>query len=358
MGTLNAFAVGGPRSLSISHTALGEWAPTSPSLMLADPVALSVDVEWLGRKKRRNTMLTMMRMARVGLLATGAVLGAVVGVTAHLLSGPSRPELDYDFTPFEIGVPAENVTFTTADGIQIAGWWFDDQDADTVVICCAGHRGSKSNMLGIGPGLHKRGNAVLLFDFRGNGESADGPQSLGHHERLDLRAAVDWVSKRRPETRIVVVAYSMGAAVAVQEAAEDERIAALVADSPFATMSEVVAANFRRHRLPLGFLVPVVSAWTALRYGYHFEQVRPIDAIGRISPRPVLLLHGTEDRVIPFEHSQRMAAVAKVPLVAFEGADHCGGYFQDRPAYLELVARFLHDPSDIPGSKIVTTAAT
>ncbi len=297
------------------------------------------------------------RAAKVGLLTTGAALGAVVGVTAHLLSGPSRPELDYDFTPFEIGVPAEDVTFTTADGVRIAGWWFDDEEADAVVICCAGHRGSKSTMLGIGPGLHKRGYAVLLFDFRGNGDSADGPQSLGHHERLDLRAAVDWVNKRRPDTRIVVVAYSMGAAVAVQEAAEDERISALVADSPFTTISDVVAANFRRRRLPFRFLVPVVSAWTALRYGYHFEQVRPIDAIGRIAPRPVLLLHGTQDRVIPFEHGQRMASVGRVPLIAFEGADHCGGYFQDRPAYLELVARFLRDPNDLPGSESVNGAA-
>ena len=65
---------------------------------------------------------------------------------------------------------------------------------------------------------------------------------------------------------------------------------------------------------------------------------------------PVLLLHGGEDRVIPIDHAHRLYAAAGDPkqLLTFPGADHCGGYFQDRPAYIALVADFLARSAGFP----------
>lgn len=287
------------------------------------------------------------RLARAaGLLTTGLGIGAgaVGAFAAWTLNEPRRPALPYTFTPFEVGLDAEDARFSAADGVPLVGWYLDDPDADTVVVCCHGHRGNKADMLGIGPGLHRAGYSVLMFDFRGNGESGDGPQSLAHHEQLDLTAAVDWAAQRRPDARIVVVAFSMGAATAVLTAADDPRIAALVLDSPFATMSDVVGSAIRRYRLPSGQLVPAADLVNRMRYGYGFAQVRPIDVIDRIAPRPVLLVHGTDDRIIPYAHAEQLAEAAApgtVEFVTYPGVDHCGAYFQDRPAYIELVDRFL-----------------
>lgn len=278
--------------------------------------------------------------AGVGL---GLVVGAAVGYSARWLSGPQRPPRSYGFTPFEVGLPAEDVEFTSDDGVRLAGWWFDDPDAAVTVVCCHGHRGNRADMLGIGPGLFKQGFSVLLFDLRGNGDSDDGPQSLAHHERADLRAAVDWASARRPDTRIAVVAFSMGASMALLEAADDQRIEAVVADSAFATITDLAAGVLARYRLPSVPMVNLVDAWTRRRYGYGFGQVRPLDAIARIAPRPVLLLHGTNDAVIPYEHATWLAEAGGAELVTFEGADHCGGYFMDRPGYIDRVATFLRD---------------
>jgi uncharacterized protein len=206
-------------------------------------------------------------------------------------------------------------------------------------------------MLGIGPGLWRAGHSVLLFDFRGNGDSGDGPQSLAHHEQRDLTAAVDLVRSRRPDARIAVVAFSMGASTAILTAADDPRIEALVADSPFTSLSDVVAAGYQRYRLPTQPLLPLADLLNRLRYGYTFSQVRPVDRVAAISPRPLLLLHGTHDRIIPFHHAVQLAQAAApgpVELVAFEGADHCGGYFQDRAAYITSVAEFLDRTLDQP----------
>lgn len=277
-----------------------------------------------------------------GLCAAGAAgLAGGAAIAARLISGPNRPSLDYRFTPFEVGAPSEDVSFASGDGTQLAGWWLDHPESDRVVVACHGHRGNKSDMLGIGPGLWRADNTVFMFDFRGNGDSADGPQSLAHYERQDLRAAIDLVKHRRPEARVAVLGFSMGAAVTILEAAADERIEALVLDSPFADMHGVIATAIRRFRVPPFLLTRLTDLATKMRYGYRFADVQPIDVIGSIPPRPILLLHGDADRIIPLNHGERLAEAAGVELVRFPGSDHCGGYFDDRPGYIAHVAEWL-----------------
>lgn len=277
-------------------------------------------------------------------LTAGVGLGAlgVAGFTAYTLNAPRRPALDYGFTPFEVRADSEDVRFASADGVRLAGWWMDTPGSEQVVVIAHGHRGNKSEMLGIGSGLWRAGHSVLAFDFRGNGESDDGPQSLSHHEQADLRAAIDLACRRRPDARIVVVGFSMGASTAILEGATDPRVAAFVLDSPFATMGDLIAETYRRYRLP-SLVTGLSSAVNRFRYGYSFAQVRPLDAIATLAPRPMLLLHGTADLVIPYSHALRLADEAgpSCRLVTFDGAGHCGGYFQDRPGYIALVDGFI-----------------
>lgn len=281
--------------------------------------------------------------------AAAMAAAAVAGFTARTVNGPRRPNLPYTFTPFELGVPAETLAFTAVDGVELTGWWLDAPGSpateERVVICVHGHRGNKADMLGIGSGLWRAGNTVVMFDLRGCGESGDGPQSLAHTEQRDLEAAVALVRDRRPHASIAVVGFSMGASTAILTAARDPRIEALVLDSPFATMSDVIATAYRRFRLPTGPLLPLANLATRLRYGYTFAQVRPIDVIAELAPRPILLLHGADDTIIPVSHAHDLFDTAREPkrLQIFDGADHCGGYFSDRPGYIDLVARFLDE---------------
>lgn len=282
----------------------------------------------------------------LGLLGLGALLGAagLGAYTARQLNAPLRPESPFYFTPFEFQLPAEDVEFTAEDGTPLAGWWLDQPDTNTVVICAHGHRGNKSDMLGIGSGLWRAGHSLLLFDFRGNGDSGDGPQSLAHHEQRDLHAAVDLARQRRPDAQIAVVGFSMGAATAILAAADDPRIEVLVLDSAFTSIADVVAHRYHAFRLPANALLRVADRANQLCYRYGFDQVRPIDHIGQLAGRPMLFLHGAADLGTPPEHSRKLAEAAGdglVELVMFTGAGHCGGYFLDRPAYVGLVADFL-----------------
>lgn len=289
---------------------------------------------------------------RYALPIGGALLAGALGAaayTAHYISGPRRRAVPaYTFSPWEVQVDHERISFTTEDGITIRGWWFARPESDKVIIGLTGHRGSKPDLLGIGSGLWRAGNNVLLFDYRGCGESDTGRQSLAHHELFDARAAVQYVFERMPQARLGVIGYSMGGALAILLAASEPGIRAVVADSPFATMRDVIDYAYRRRRLPSRPLLELTDVLTRWRYGYPFHAVRPLDVVAQIAPHPLLLIHGTADAVIPVKHSYWLYEAAREPkdLWIFEGAAHCGGYFVDRPAYVTRVAQHFEAALD------------
>jgi dipeptidyl aminopeptidase/acylaminoacyl peptidase len=269
----------------------------------------------------------------------------VAAYTSHVLNGPRRadPLGGFSFTPWEVQVPFESVSFTTEDGVTLRGWWFPADYSDRVVVGYTGHKGVKQDLLGIGSALWRAGNNVLLFDFRGCGESDLAPLSLGHHELPDARAAIAYAQQRLPGARIGIIGFSMGAAIAVLIAAEDDTVRAIVADSPFATINDILVHAHRRYRLPVAITVALTDIVTRVRYGYGFDAVRPIDAVNRIAPRPLFLIHGRGDGLIPVDHSLQLHAAAGTNsrLWIVDGVSHCGAYFDNREEYVHRVASFF-----------------
>lgn len=293
-------------------------------------------------------VVTLRRTARLLLPFGAALLSGTVGVAAyvvHELNGPRKRTWrdDFTFTPFEVDVAWEKVEFQTEDGLTLRGWWFPVAGSRRVVIGLTGHKGGKHDLLGIGSALWRAGNNVLLFDFRGCGDSDQAPLSLAHREIADARAAVAYARRRLPAGSIGFVGFSMGAAVAILHAAVDPTVRAVVADSSFASISDVVQAAFRRHRLPAGVLVAVTDALNRWRHGYPFRAVRPIDAVGALAPRPIFIIHGSDDGVTPVEQARRLFERAGDPkeLWISEGTRHCGAYFIDRETYVRRVSEFL-----------------
>lgn len=285
-------------------------------------------------------------MRYVSSLAALVVTAAAgVGIyTVHAIHAPKRRASagPFTFSPWEVQIDHENVEFRTKDGVLIRGWWFPQQ-GNRVVVGCTGHRGAKQDLLGIGSALWRDGNNVLLFDFRGCGESDPAPRSLAHRELPDAQAAIEFARQRVAGARIGVIGYSMGASVAIMAVAEDSSVRALVADSPFATMRDAVGQAFRRRHLPVRALLGLSDAANRVRFGYWFKAVRPLDAIAKISPRPLLLIQGEDDRIIPVDHAYRLFAAAGDPkeLWVVPGATHCGAYFINRTTYVQRVSQFF-----------------
>ncbi len=278
---------------------------------------------------------------------SGALLGAV-GIAAYTARELNSPRAlgwrdEYTFTPWEVQVPYEAVEFATEDGLTLRGWWFPQPDTTRVVVGATGHKGAKTDLLGIGSGLWRAGNNVLLFDYRGCGESDPAPLSVGFYEQADLRAAVRLARARIPDARLGLVGFSMGAALAILIAAADPAIRGVIADSAYATLAGVVGAAYGRYRVPSRPFLAFSDRYNGWRHGYRYDALRPVDSVGALAPRPLLIIHGTGDGVTPVAHAHQLYAAAGEPkeLWIAEGAHHCGAYFLDRRAYVARAAAFF-----------------
>lgn len=291
----------------------------------------------------------------IPLIVLGAVALLLLSIGFYLSEKVIHPDrfhpdqLLFSWTPMDVGLPYEPVSFQTTGGLTLRGWLFRTQtkryDPERFVIIAGGYRTNKSNMLGISGHLWRLGYSVLAFDFRGQGESDREPVlTLGHREVDDLLAAVNYLTGRFGKVPLAVLGFSMGAAVSILAAARDKRITAVIADSPFASHEQVLSHSVRRTlRIYSPFILKAGDLFFALRAGFRLGEVAPEREVAKIAPRPLLLIHGTADDICPFEGSKRIYENAGEPkqLWALPELSHCAAYFTDRRAYVERIDRFL-----------------
>lgn len=207
------------------------------------------------------------------------------------------------------GLPrAEDVTFTTGDGVALHAWFVPAASTParfTVIVFNgnAGHRGFRAPLAAA---LARHGVATLLFDYRGYGDNSGRPSEDGLAR--DARAARAYLTTRADvdTTRVVFFGESLGAAVAIRLATETPPFA-LVLRSPFTSLTDV-----GRHHYPF---LPV--RWL-LR-----DRYPSLERAGSLTC-PALVIAGDRDRIIPIEQSRRLyeALAGKKRLVEIEGADH------------------------------------
>jgi len=246
-------------------------------------------------------------------------------------------------TPSSVGLDNwEEVTFTSGDGLNIAGWFIRpdaaSEPAPTVMLLhgLGGHRGG---MLGEAALLVNAGYNTLLIDLRAHGLSDGDVTTLGYREVEDVRGAVDYLSGRDDvdSERIGLAGFSLGAVTAIRAAARIPEIQAVAALSTFKTVDDNVTPIIRAltGRPPIPF--PAAVIWFVnLETGVNVGEVRPIDDLAQIAPRPVLFVHGEGDTVVPVSNSHDLFDAAGEPkeLLIIPNAQH-GGFMGAAPEEFE-----------------------
>lgn len=280
-------------------------------------------------------------MLYAGLAALGAAIAALIGNWIILRAALKPPRTPLFLTPLDLDLPYIDVRF--GKEIELAGWWIPADNAVGTVVLCHGYFMNRSEPLVVAKRLWPLGFNCLTFDFRACGKSGGDLCSLGYHESNDVTAAVDEAERRTPGLPIIAFGASMGAVASNFAASRDRRIAAIVADSPYARLSDAVDDWWKGSVGPLAmWLLKPAKLVGILMTKVSPYSVRPDMAVQAID-RPILLLHGERDRLIPAHHSRRIYAVANEPKEAlfFEQSDHVQARFDHPERYYQALTSFV-----------------
>jgi alpha-beta hydrolase superfamily lysophospholipase len=258
--------------------------------------------------------------------------------------------------PSALGLAFETMVIRSA-GLDLPAWFIPARDGQPGpgVVLVHGWESARDRTLPMAHFLHAAGFHCLTFDVRGHG--ANGAEDLpmtGGEFRDDSGAAFRTLMDRPEVTIGAISGHSMGAIGAILAAARDPRVAAVVATSGPADPYRLTRQTFRLARLPIPDPIAYPLAWLTTHVyvrprGHEVPDISATAAIARFRG-PVLLAHGSEDRVIPVGHLARLVDAvraaragdpdaAPVETLIVTGGQH--SWLYEDPGYRRAVARML-----------------
>jgi dipeptidyl aminopeptidase/acylaminoacyl peptidase len=258
--------------------------------------------------------------------------------------------------PRDLGLPFEDLAIPS-DGLELPAWWIPARKGapGPAVLLVHGWESARDRTLPNAVFLHAAGFHVLTFDVRGHG--ANGAEALpmtAGEFGSDALAGVRSLLVRPDVTAVGILGHSLGAIGSLLAAAAEPRVAAVVATATPADPYRLTRQTFRLARLPLPDPVAYPLAWLTTRVfleprGHRPDEVSAVRAIARYAG-PILLIHGSDDHVVPASHLRRLAASAAtarggrtdeapIETLLIEGGQH--SWLYEFEAYRATVARFL-----------------
>ena len=261
---------------------------------------------------RRRAALAFASLGVVVIIAFATIAGQLPAVGANGLLHPARRRV--------VASPPHGCAETrfAGDGVRLEGWRCKAADTRRgTVVYLHGIADNRSSGAGIVEWFGTRGFDAIAYDSRAHGESEGDVCTYGFFERQDLHGVLDSVESGP----IVLVGTSLGAAVALQEAASDTRVAAIVAAETFSDLRTVAT-----ERAPFFFTSRVIGRAFQIAEAegrFHVDDVSPAAAARQIRI-PALLIHGAADTDTPPAHSERVLAALAGPkrLILVPGARH------------------------------------
>ncbi len=304
------------------------------------------------------SFLALFALAAVLFLFHAGVIVLVIGPLTILQPTRKRPEWYAAFTnllePKDAGLPQESVTLTTRDGLVLKGWFIPQkEDSKGTIIYLHGVGDCMIGGIPLARYFYSLGYTVLLYDQRQHGQSGGTFCTYGYYEKHDVSVAIDWLESRDCGGTVAIFGASMGAAIAIQAAAVDKRVRAIMAEASFTNLHDIIADYQRRIiKLPWHFLRNAALSRTQAIANFRGRDVSPLNDVGRLSI-PILFVHGTEDSFINVEYSRLLYEAAKEPkkLVLIEGADHNDVWSVGGKKYLDALASFLNDYVEVQSRK-------
>lgn len=246
-------------------------------------------------------------------------------------------------------MPYEDATVKSADGTTLRGW-FIPADSPKLILIQHGYKDWLQSMLGVADVLHRHGYQVMVMCVRGHDRSEGELLSFGQREMPDMAAWYEY-AKAKPgvdPSKIAMFGVSMGGSLAIQYAATHPEIRALVADSAFSSLNDTIDTSVRFFTgLPPVPFAPMIRFWAEREGGFPIGSVDAKQWVGRISPRPVLIMQGGADQVVSKTSGQKLFDAAREPKQFwYEPSVGHGQFLKMMPAEFERRIVGFFDASD------------
>ncbi len=270
------------------------------------------------------------RLLLAFILAWVSVLGGFAAVYVQSLLHPTCPT----------GLPQppgyQSVALASPRGFSLSGWYLAPTNG-AVIILLGGHGANRDAMLPEAEMLASAGYGILALEQRA---CAGQLATLGYREAEDVLLAVDYALRQPGVMWVGALGFSAGGVAVIRAAAQDERIRAVVAEGNYASLLEEMSPAPGGAQAWLEWqLHPLAAAFYTLQTGIWPGLVNPQGDLARISPRPVLLIHGQLEVARTRGEKQFESATQPKTLWVAPGVGH-GGYLQAAGYPLTLVGFF------------------
>jgi len=227
-------------------------------------------------------------------------------------------------SPRSWGMEFENVMIPTDDGLRLHAWYIPQKDATKTLLFFHGNAGNISHRGESLKIFHDLGLNILIFDYRGYGQSEGKPNEAGLY--IDAKAAWDHLTRTRGirDQDIIIFGRSLGGVIAAQLASQTSP-SGIILESTFSS-----AKAMAREMFPiLSYIVPV---------RFDFETEEYIKAVNC----PVLVIHSSDDNIIPYTLGRTVYDAANQPKQWLDiKGDHNNGFLQSQPQYQQALENFI-----------------
>lgn len=250
------------------------------------------------------------------------------------------------YNPGSLNLAYENIEARALDSAILKAWYIpSDNEQNFIVLVLHDLNESRISCISLAKALQSRNLDVCLMDLRAHGSSGGSEFSPGPMAVNDVRVIIDKLFQEYYVEQLAIMGIGTGAAIAVQTAVLDDRVSAIVLQSPFRALDKYVE---RRYRGKWGILNPVYSFITNKRLkkqlGYSPEKLNLRDICEYVFI-PTLVIAGSNDTEIPYLESQSVVQASGSDMknfITIKDAKHDEIEEKGGATYYDAISFFLH----------------
>ena len=231
----------------------------------------------------------------------------------NLTHNPKADRLPLTFSPSDLGLEYKDVTVVNDIGQILHGWYIPPKNG-AVIMLLHGYKSNRGELGKLGEFLVHHDYGVLFISMRSNDINDGELITFGLKEMPDLDAWYEAIKDKKEVKHIGMFGNSLGGYLAIQYAASNKNIEAVITQSAFSSMKDTLDTSIKFFTgLPPVLFSPLIEFWADREIDGKLEDVNAKKWIGRISQRPIFIMQGGADKIISPESGEWLYEAAKEP---------------------------------------------